>query len=137
MINLFIVSGYLTAEPQQHYTIDGTLYIFFRLGSKRHFRSPKQPADFVTFRANGRMAETFLRYVQVGQCVTVEGSFRSALIQLDKRSIPREDKVITRVYFDKQKSPPEVLDPSQQEIIKYSGFDENGLFPVEDAEDDA
>lgn len=137
MINLFIVSGYLTAEPQQHYSVNGNAYIIFRLASKRHFRSPKQPADFVTFRANGRMAETFMRYVQVGQCVTVEGSFRSSLIQCYNKTIPREDKVITRVYFDKQKSPPEVLDPSQQEIIKYSGFDETGLFPVEDAEDDA
>ena len=135
MLNTFSITGNPTAEPKQRYDNRGNPYIEFRLASRRDYFSPSQPFDFISFRAQKSNMENILKYVQVGQCITVRGSIHSGLRTVGDKQYPVEYKDVEKVYFDKQKDPPQNPDPKQQEILeftaRYDGFDEDGPFPEE------
>lgn len=77
--------------------------------------------------------EHILKYISVGQCITVKGSIRSGTRVKGDKQYPVEYKNVEKVYFDKQKDPPHCPDPARQEILSfistYDGFDEGGPFP--------
>src|ERR1700739_1780245 len=80
--------GYIGASPVAKFTSNGTLYVFFSLGTSRRWRDQsgesQQHTEWHNIVAYGRSAEILRDFTQKGSAVAIEGRLRT-------RPIPNTD----------------------------------------------
>jgi len=74
-LNLHILTGRLTKDPELRYTQDGTAVCTFRIAVDRGYKNKDgtRQADFFTVVAWRERAETIARYFKKGRKITVVG----------------------------------------------------------------
>lgn len=75
MLNVVVLIGRLTADPEPRYTVDGTAVTNFRLAVQRSFtnRDGEREADFLDVVCWRGLAETVAQNLRKGRLVAVHG----------------------------------------------------------------
>ena len=70
-INLVVLTGRLTKDPELKYSAGGTAYCRFTIAVNRAF--DKEKSDFISCTAFGKTAELIAEYVKKGYQLGVQG----------------------------------------------------------------
>ncbi len=75
MMNVVVLIGRLTADPEARYTVSGTAVTNFRLAVERPFtnRDGEREADFINIVCWRKLAEIVAQYMRKGRMVAVHG----------------------------------------------------------------
>ncbi|MFN7570711.1 MAG: single-stranded DNA-binding protein [Betaproteobacteria bacterium] len=80
-INLFVIDGNVTRDPELRYTTKGTPTTTYVVAVDRVFvdadQQKHEEADFLPVTTYGRQAENDAKYLKRGAAVTVKGQIRS------------------------------------------------------------
>lgn len=105
MLNVAILMGRLTAEPELKHTQSGLAFVRFTLAIDRNFKNNgEQQADFINIVAWRQTAEFVEKYFHKGQLVAVEGSIQTGSYT-DQNGQKRytTEVLADRVYFAEPK----------------------------------
>ncbi len=82
MINVVVLTGRLTADPELKTTSSGISVCSFSIAVERRFRSGEErQADFINIVAWRASAEFVSKYFKKGQMIAIEGSLQSRKYQ--------------------------------------------------------
>ena len=105
-MNLCIMMGRPTKDPEIHYTQDGKPIARFTLAVDRRFKREGQPdADFHTCICFGRTAEFVEKYIQKGTKILVNGALQDNNYQgRDGQMVYSKQIVCDNIEFAESKS---------------------------------
>ena len=105
-MNICIMMGRPTKDPEIHYTQDGKAIARFTLAVDRRFKRDGQPdADFHTCVCFGKTAEFIEKYIQKGTKVIVTGSLQDNNYQgKDGQTVYAKQIVCDNVEFAESKA---------------------------------
>lgn len=105
-MNLCIMMGRPTKDPEIHYTQDGKPIARFTLAVDRRFKREGQPdADFHTCICFGRTAEFVEKYIQKGTKILVTGALQDNNYQgRDGQTVYSKQIVCDSIEFAESKS---------------------------------
>ncbi len=100
MLNLSIIMGRLTADPELKQTPNGKSVCSFTVAVDRDYapQGQEQQADFICVTAWNKTAEFVSKYFSKGKMIAVEGQLRTR--SYDDRRYPVKH-YITEIYADK------------------------------------
>jgi single-strand DNA-binding protein len=101
-LNVVILAGRLTKDPELRYTPSGTAVASFGLATGRKFKQGeewKEETCFVDITVFGRQAETSNEYLTKGSPVLIEGRLNFRRWEKDGQAHSRLDVVANRVQF--------------------------------------
>lgn len=142
-MNLVILYGRLTKDPELRYGQNGTANTFATIAVDRGLSKEKrqqaeangQPtADFISLKAFGKTAETFANYFHKGNRIAVEGRITTGSYEKDGQRIYTTDVVVNRLHFIESAKENGQQGFNQQQGMNQQGFgpqDENaGYYPI-------
>lgn len=107
-MNLVILYGRLTKDPELRYSQGGTANTFTTVAVDRGLSKEKrqeaeaagQPtADFIGIKAFGKTAEMLSNYFRKGNRIAVEGKIATGSYEKNGQVIYTTDVIVTRVHF--------------------------------------
>lgn len=111
-MNLTIMMGRLTAEPDIKYTNDGKIIAKFNLAVNRRFKQEGQPdADFFSIVAFGKTADFINKYFHKGMKAVITGELRNNHYT-DNKGVKHysEQIVISTIEFAESKTSMEFVE---------------------------
>ena len=111
-MNLTIMMGRLTAEPDLKHTNDGKIIAKFNLAVNRRFKQEGQPdADFFNIVAFGKTADFINKYFHKGMKAVITGELRNNHYT-DNKGVKRysEQIVISTIEFAESKTSMEFVE---------------------------
>lgn len=135
-MNLIVIMGNLTADPELGQTASGTAFCNFNVAVTRPFTSDDPKTDFFKVVAWGSRAETLARYFHKGDKILVRGSMQMSKFD-DSEGKRRTDWKLHLDDFEfcrnKSSNSEETFDSSEEahKAAKegISGFDEDDDIP--------
>ena len=110
-VNVIVLGGRLTKNPELRFTPSGTPVCNFTLASNRHYNQgeeKKEEAVFLDVSVFGKQAESTTKYLEQGQAVTVTGRIQQRRWQdRDQQTQTRTEIVATEVVFGAKAKPKE------------------------------
>lgn len=104
-MNKVIMTGRLTADPENRQTQGGTPVATYRLAVDRIYKAEGQPeADFFTCVAWGKNAEFVGKYLRKGTKIAIEGELRSRQWEKDGQKHTATEIVVERHEFMESKA---------------------------------
>lgn len=107
-MNLVVLYGRLTKDPELRYSQNGTPSCFTRVAVNRAMSKEKrqeveaagQPtADFIGIKAFGKTAEMLANYFKKGNRIAVEGKIATGSYEKNGQVIYTTDVIVNRVHF--------------------------------------
>lgn len=101
-LNIVVLAGRLTRDPELRYTPGGTAVTSFGLATSRRYKQGeemKEDTCFVDITVFGRQAETSSEYLTKGSPVLVEGRLNFRRWEKDGQTHSKLDVVANRVQF--------------------------------------
>lgn len=107
-MNLVVLYGRLTRDPELRYSQSGTANTFTTIAVDRGLSKEKrqeaqangQPtADFVGIKAFGKTAEMLGSYFHKGNRIAVEGKISTGSYDKNGQTIYTTDVIVNRIYF--------------------------------------
>lgn len=107
-MNLVILYGRLTKDPELRYSQNGTASCFTSVAVNRSMSKEKrqeaetngQPtADFIGIKAFGKTAEMLANYFKKGNRIAVEGKIATGSYEKNGQLIYTTDVIVSRVHF--------------------------------------
>lgn len=107
-MNLVILYGRLTKDPELRYSQGGTASCFTSVAVNRPMSKEKrqeaeangQPtADFIGIKAFGKTAEMLANYFKKGNRIAVEGKIATGSYEKNGQTIYTTDVIVSRVHF--------------------------------------
>lgn len=96
-MNLVILTGRLTKEPELKYGASGTAYCKFTLAVNRMKKD--DPADFIFCSAFGKTAELIAEYVKKGNNLGVQGRLQQDTYEKDGEKISKTGVTVDKIEF--------------------------------------
>ena len=125
-MNLAVLLGRPTADPEVRYTPDGKMVATFTLAVDRI----KEGADFIRCQAWEKRAEFIQKYITKGKKILVEGRIRTgSYTDKDGKKIYTTDVIINGVEFAEKKD-----DSKKEEPKEAPKADSNGFMHIPDSE---
>ena len=129
-MNLVVLLGRLTADPEVRYTPDGKMVATFTLAVDRI----KEGADFIRCQAWEKRAEFIQKYITKGKKILVEGRIRTgSYTDKDGTKIYTTDVIINGVEFAEKKDDSKKEEP-KEEPKEAPKADSNGFMYIPDSE---
>lgn len=123
-INIAMMQGRLTKDPEMKTSKSGTPWLLFTLAvndSVKREDKWEDKADFLLFKAFGKTAEAIQKFAGKGTLLTVQGR-----LKCDQYEANGEKKSMTYVLCDTVRLPPKPKDgdyqPSAHEQSKSNGY---------------
>ena len=127
-MNLVVLLGRPTADPEVRYTPDGKMVATFTLAVDRI----KEGADFIRCQAWEKRAEFIQKYITKGKKILVEGRIRTgSYTDKDGKKIYTTDVIVNGVEFAEKKDDSKKEEPTPKEAPKA---DSNGFMYIPDSE---
>ena len=105
-MNVVVLTGRLTKDPELKYTIDNKPYVRFTLAVNRNYKNENgdTDADFINCFAWGNRAEAIAKYVKKGNQFSISGSIRTSSYEKDDgtRGYLTEIQVATMQFIEKK-----------------------------------
>ncbi|MFR9296240.1 MAG: single-stranded DNA-binding protein [Aedoeadaptatus pacaensis] len=107
-MNLVILYGRLTKDPELRYSQNGTASCFTNVAVNRAMSKEKrqeaeaagQPtADFIGIKASGKTAEMLANYFHKGNRIAVEGRISTGSYEKNGERVYTTDVIVNRVHF--------------------------------------
>ena len=108
MLNIAVIQGRLTADPEIRTTGGGTTVMSFSIASERNYEvNGERQTDFINCVAWRNTAEFINKYFSKGQMIIVEGSIETRQYE-DRNGNKRTavELVASRVHFSGKKEQP-------------------------------
>ncbi len=137
MLNVVVLTGRLTADPELKTTTNGTSVCSFSIAVDRRYRSGEdRQTDFINIVAWRTSAEFVSKYFKKGQMIAIEGSIQTRRYQ-DKEGNNRTafEVVANNVQFaDFARREGESTAPAA--TTSYSNADAGDFASIDDSDDD-
>ena len=135
MLNVVVLTGRLTADPELKTTSSGIAVCSFSIAVERRYRSGEErQVDFINIVAWRASAEFVAKYFKLGQMIAVEGSLQSRRYQdKDGKNRTIYEVVASNVQFADFKSNGASVD---QEAPSFSNTDESDFVEISGNDDD-
>lgn len=107
-MNIVVLYGRLTKDPELRYSQSGTASCFTNVAVNRSMSKEKrqeaeangQPtADFIGIKAFGKTAEILSNYFHKGNRIAVEGKITTGSYEKNGQTIYTTDVIVNRVHF--------------------------------------
>ena len=107
-MNLVILYGRLTKDPELRYSQSGTANTFTTVavdrglnkGKRQEAEAAGQPtADFISIKAFGKTAEILANYFHKGNRIAVEGKIATGSYEKNGARVYTTDVIVNRVHF--------------------------------------
>ena len=129
-MNLVVLLGRPTADPEVRYTPDGKMVATFTLAVDRI----KEGADFIRCQAWEKRAEFIQKYITKGKKILVDGRIRTgSYTDKDGKKIYTTDVIINGVEFAEKKDDSKKEEP-KEEPKEAPKADSNGFMYIPDSE---
>ena len=135
MLNVVVLTGRLTADPELKTTSSGIAVCSFSIAVERRYRSGEErQVDFINIVAWRASAEFVSKYFKRGQMIAVEGSLQSRRYQdKDGKNRTVYEVVASNVQFADFKSggvssddvAPSFSNASESDFVEISGNDDD------------
>lgn len=136
MLNVVVLTGRLTADPELKTTSSGIAVCSFSIAVERRYRSGEErQVDFINIVAWRASAEFVAKYFKRGQMIAVEGSLQSRRYQdKDGKNRTIYEVVASNVQFADFKSggasadgeiAPSFSNASDSDFVEISGSDDD------------
>lgn len=139
MLNVVVLTGRLTADPELKTTANGTSVCSFSIAVDRRYRSGEdRTADFINIVAWRASAEFVSKYFKKGQMIAIEGSIQTRRYQ-DKEGKNRTafEVVANNVQFaDFARRDGDAADTSAASPVSFSNADAGDFTSIDDGDDD-
>lgn len=134
MLNLFVMMGRLTADPELKSTPNGVPVTSFSIANQRNFKNAnnERETDFYDVVAWRSTAEHICKYFKKGSLITIEGHIQTRRYQ-DKSGKNRTavELVAENAYFgDSNKGSNNQENDDFREVTDDVGFPDDLEFPV-------
>ena len=96
-MNLVVLTGRLTKDPELKYGASGTAYCKFTLAVNRMKKD--DPADFIFCSAFGKTAELIAEYVKKGHQLGVQGRLQQDTYEKDGEKISKTGVTVDKIEF--------------------------------------
>ena len=96
-MNLVVLTGRLTKDPELKYGASGTAYCKFTLAVNRMKKD--DPADFIFCSAFGKTAELIAEYVKKGHQLGVQGRIQQDTYEKDGEKISKTGVTVDKIEF--------------------------------------
>ena len=96
-MNLVILTGRLTKEPELKYSASGTAYCRFTLAVNR--MKKEDGADFISCTAFGKTAELIGEYVKKGHQLGIQGRLQQDTYEKDGEKISKTGVTVDKIEF--------------------------------------
>lgn len=96
-MNIVVLTGKLTADPELKYTQSGKAWIKFSLAVQRNYK--KDEVDFINCVAWDKTAELIAEYLRKGNKAGFEGSIRTGSYEKDGKKVYTTDINVSRIEF--------------------------------------
>lgn len=103
-MNIVIIKGRLTRDPDIRYTQTGTATCRFSVACDRYNKNGEQSADFISCVAFGKTAENISQYFGKGSDIVVRGSIKTGSYEKDGRKVYTTDIWVEGFEFCGSKS---------------------------------
>lgn len=140
MVNVAVLMGRLTADPELRHTANGIPVTSFSIAVDRRFRTGEErQTDFINIVAWRQSAEFVANYFKKGQLIAVEGSIQTRRYQ-DKDGNNRTafEVIANNVHFAEPKRDNSSYQPQADQVSAPVSFDntDDGDFTKLDSDDD-
>jgi len=136
MLNVVVLTGRLTADPELKTTSSGIAVCSFSIAVERRYRSGEErQVDFINIVAWRASAEFVAKYFKRGQMIAVEGSLQSRRYQdKDGKNRTIYEVVASNVQFADFKSggassdgeiAPSFSNATESDFVEISGSDDD------------
>jgi single-strand DNA-binding protein len=99
-MNLVVLVGNLTADPEIRYAGNGTAVANIRIAVRRAFRKEGGPeADFFRVTIFGKQAEMVEKYLSKGQKVGIEGRIENNNYEKDGKTVYQDQIIANNIEF--------------------------------------
>ena len=126
-MNIFAISGRLTADPELRHTATGTPVTSFRVAVKRP--GSKEESDFFTCNAWRHNAEFVCKYFGKGSWIEVSGYIKNDKYEKDGQTIYRDIVEAERIFFGDGKRKEEVSSENGEESQFTERPNDDGELP--------
>lgn len=99
MLNLSVLIGRLTREPELRYTPNGIATCIFTIAVDRAKKDGEKQADFLTVVTWRQLAETCAQYLDKGKLVCVVGKTQSRFYEKEGRKVYVTEVIADAVRF--------------------------------------
>lgn len=136
MLNVVVLTGRLTADPELKTTSSGIAVCSFSIAVERRYRSGEErQVDFINIVAWRASAEFVAKYFKRGQMIAVEGSLQSRRYQdKDGKNRTVYEVVASNVQFADFKSSGANVD--SEAAPAFSNTDESDFVEISGNDDD-
>ncbi len=124
-MNVVVLVGRLTRDPELAYTANGKPKTAFNLAVDRKFKNAngEKEADFIRCVAWGKLAETIANNLSKGRRIGVEGRLNTYSYEKDGRTVYVTEVVLSGMEF---------LDKKQESNDRSSQEEDPSYFPEDD-----
>jgi len=96
-MNIVVLTGRLTRDPELKYGQSGTAYCKFTIAVNRMRRD--DPTDFINCAAFGKTAELIGEYIRKGSQLGVQGRIQTSSYEMNGEKRYRTEVVVDRIEF--------------------------------------
>lgn len=115
-MNLCIIKGRLTAEPETHTSNNGTIYCNFTVAVNRRFK--KDETDFINCTAFGKQGEFIGKHFTTGHEILCSGE-----LHIDKYQKDGENRTSTKLIVDNAEFCGSKKDNVTKEQVEFNNDD--------------